>query len=250
MDFLKSTKLVARLDYLPETGSTNTDLVAEASAAPTDFPHLSVLVAGSQTAGKGRIGRVWQSPPGTSLAISVLIRTDGIPLQDLGWVPLLAGVAMRDAVAKFLPESDVGLKWPNDVQVGGKKISGILVELLPGAKSLVIGAGINLGQTAQELPIEAATSLAIEGSSVEPDDFLEAYLSQITNLLKNFNEIREAVRSSCNTIGRSVKAILPTGEIRAGQAVAIDDVGRLVIRETDGNLFVVAAGDIEHLRQN
>ena len=129
MDFFKSAQTVKRFEYVEQTRSTNTDLVAAATANPSEYPHLSVLVAGSQTAGRGRTGRAWVSPAGKSLSISVLVRPQGWVPENFGWLPLVAGVAMRRAVSQTLSNSNVGLKWPNDVQVSGLKISGILSEL-------------------------------------------------------------------------------------------------------------------------
>lgn len=251
MDFFKSAKTVNRFEYVDQTGSTNTDLVAAASANPTQFPHLSVLVAGSQTAGRGRTGRAWVSPAGKSLSISVLVRPFGWGVENFGWLPLVAGVAMRRAVQAALPEKLIGLKWPNDVQVNGLKISGILSELLPGATGVVIGAGINVALEKEELPIETATSLLLEGSQISPDDFLKNYLEALAGLLANFDAVPDLVRSECNTIGQSVRAIFPDGSEQVGLAAGIDDAGRLLLSVPgSAELLAVSAADIQHLRHN
>ncbi|MEN9753320.1 MAG: hypothetical protein RL670_1011 [Actinomycetota bacterium] len=251
MDFLLSARVANRFEYVDQTGSTNTDLVASASANPAGFPHLSVLVAGSQTAGRGRSGRAWVSPLGKSLAISVLVKPTGWTIEQLGWLPLVAGVAMRRAVQAALPEKSVGLKWPNDVQVAGNKISGILGELLPGAAGVVIGAGINLTLEKDELPIEAATSLLLEGSNISADDFLATYLKELSDLLKNFEAVPAMVRAECSTIGLTVRAIFPDGNELVGLASGIDDAGRLLIAVPGQlQLTAVSAADIQHLRHN
>lgn len=251
MDFLLSAQAANRFEYVEQTGSTNTDLVAAASSAPAEYPNFSVLVAGSQTAGRGRSGRVWVSPPGKSLAISVLVKPVGWSLEQFGWLPLLAGVAMRRAVQATLPGKSVGLKWPNDVQVEGRKISGILSELMPGASGVVIGAGINLTLEKDELPIEAATSLLIEGAETTADQFLHAYLTELAQLLKNFDGVAETVRRECTTIGLNVRAIFPDQTEVVGLATEIDDTGRLLI-SVPGQLepTAVSAADIQHLRHN
>lgn len=250
MDFLESTKIASRFEYVESTGSTNTDLVTLASTEPQNYPHLSVLVAGSQTAGRGRTGRAWVSPAGKSLSISVLVRPRWTP-EQLGWLPLVAGVAMRNAIAGALPGSEVGLKWPNDVQVGGLKISGILAELLPGLTGVVIGAGLNLTLTKEELPIQTATSLLLEGASVSADDILSTYLRELANLTESFDGIPDRVRAACSTIGQQVRAILPTEEEVLGIAVGIDETGRLLIQTAAAEpLFAVSAGDVTHLRHN
>ncbi|MEN9706893.1 MAG: hypothetical protein RIS31_459 [Actinomycetota bacterium] len=251
MDFLLSAQVASRFEFVDQTGSTNTDLVASATTSPSDFPHLSVLVAGSQTAGRGRSGRAWVSPLGKSLAISVLVRPIGWGIEQFGWLPLVAGVAMRRAVQQALPDKQVGLKWPNDVQVEGKKISGILSELLPGATGVVIGAGINLTLAKEELPIEAATSLLLEGSQISGDEFLASYLSELEQLINDFDEVNRSVREECSTIGLNVRAIFPDGSELVGNACGIDDSGRLLIAVPgQQQLTAVSAADIQHLRHN
>ena len=251
MDFIRSKATVSRFEYVESTGSTNTDLVAKASAEPEKYGHLSTLVAAAQTSGRGRTGRVWVSPPNKSLAISVLVKPTGWARENFGWLPLVAGVAMRRAVQVALPNSEVGLKWPNDVQVSGLKISGILSELLPDASGVVIGAGINLTLDRDELPIEAATSLMLEGAEISADDFLANYLVELSRLVTNFESATHAVRSECSTIAKTVRAIFPDGAESIGLATGIDDGGRLLISVTgEHQLLAVSAADIQHLRHN
>lgn len=251
MDFFKSAQTVKRFEYVEQTGSTNTDLVAAATAKPSEYPHLSVLVAGSQTAGRGRTGREWVSPAGKSLSISVLVRPFGWATENFGWLPLVAGVAMRRAVSQTLLNSNVSLKWPNDVQVAGQKISGILSELLPGATGVVIGAGVNLTLEKHELPIEGATSLLLEGSTISPDEFLNSYLNALADLLNEFDSVPEIVRTECSTIGQTVRVIFPDGSEQVGLATGLDDSGRLLVSVPgETQLLAVSAADIQHLRHN
>ena len=248
MDFKQSTAVANRFLFVETTGSTNADLVAMATAEPNSYPNFSVLVAGSQTAGRGRVGRQWVSPQGKSLAISVLIKPDW-PQEHLGWLPLVAGVAMKRAVQNALPESEIQLKWPNDVLVAGKKVSGILSELIPQGKSVVVGAGINLTLETSELPIPQSTSLLLEGWSKSPDDFLATYLGNLKELLEDFEKAQLEVREECTTVGLHVRAIFPDSTEQSGTAVGIDDSGRLLISVPENEtLLAVSAGDIEHLR--
>jgi BirA family biotin operon repressor/biotin-[acetyl-CoA-carboxylase] ligase len=247
MDLSQCEALVAAISYVDETGSTNADL---ALAGGED---LTVMVAGSQTAGRGRSGRQWSSPVGSSLAVSVLVRPQ---FEGLTWLPLLAGLAMTRAVKRLGVEGQ--LKWPNDVLVGERKISGILTELVaPGV--VVIGAGLNLRQTQDELPIPNATSLALEGLSVELPEALHAYLAEFVPLYKSLVEaagnaevsLRTAVREQCSTLGQEVRAILPGDNEVVGKAIDIDASGRLLINVAGENtLYAVGAGDIVHLRHN
>src|SRR5262249_45185762 len=135
-----------------ETGSTNADLLAEAQAGAREG---LVLVAEAQTAGRGRMGRRWISPPRRSLPFSVLLRP-AVPAGLLGWLPLLAGVAVASALERTAGV-DARLKWPNDVLAGDAKIAGILAERWGSA--VVVGTGINVLQQRGELPVPTATSL-------------------------------------------------------------------------------------------
>jgi BirA family transcriptional regulator, biotin operon repressor / biotin---[acetyl-CoA-carboxylase] ligase len=135
-----------------ETGSTNADLLAEAQAGAGEG---LVLVAEAQTAGRGRMGRRWVSPPRRALTFSVLLRP-AVPAGLLGWVPLLAGVAVASAL-EYTAGVDARLKWPNDVLAGDAKLAGILAERWGGA--IVVGTGINVLQRPGELPVPTATSL-------------------------------------------------------------------------------------------
>jgi BirA family biotin operon repressor/biotin-[acetyl-CoA-carboxylase] ligase len=253
------------LTFVAETGSTNADLIQN-SANTDDF---SVLVAGFQNAGRGRAGRDWVAPSGSSLFVSVLLKPAGVAATNFSWLPLLAGLAMTKTVAKFLPEREVGLKWPNDVLVGEKKISGVLSELISDQSGVVIGAGLNLLQQQTDLPIDNATSLAIEGAtSINLDEVLAGYLANLRELYLEWVQasgsavasgLRNQVIQSCSTLDRSgnnrVRAILP-GSASAdseivGAAVGIDDTGRLIVQpDGQSEALAVAAGDIVHLRHN
>ena len=137
-----------------ETGSTNADLLAQARSGAGEG---LVLVAEAQTSGRGRMGRRWISPPRRSLTFSVLLRP-AVPAGLLGWLPLLAGVAVASALQQTAGV-DARLKWPNDVLVDGAKIAGILAERWTNA--VVIGTGINVLQHRGELPVPTATSLLV-----------------------------------------------------------------------------------------
>jgi BirA family biotin operon repressor/biotin-[acetyl-CoA-carboxylase] ligase len=261
MELPKSSRIAARLEFVPETGSTNADLIAN-SANTDDF---SVLVAGFQSAGRGRAGRDWVAPAGSSLFASVLLRPTGVPAANFSWLPLLAGLAMTKTVAALAPDSQVGLKWPNDVLVGEKKISGVLSELIGDLSGVVIGAGLNIRQKQEDLPIENATSLQIEGAvNLELDNVLAVYLENLRKLYQPWlaaggsavaSGLRNQVIEACLTLSREgnnrVRAILPGEQEILGAAVGIDDSGRLIV-QPDGakDVVAVAAGDIVHLRHN
>jgi len=259
--FPRSAAVASRLEILPETPSTNDVLVAGATDAEA-WPDFSVVVTDNQTAGRGRLGRSWVSPPGTTLAVSVLLRADAsFRIDALGWLPLAAGLAMTRAVRSALPgRDDVFLKWPNDVLVGGRKISGVLSELVVGdVPSVVIGAGVNLTMTEDELPVPTATSLALAGAEhPDADAVLEAYLREFRGIVEAFRAaggnaqasgLQAAVVDVCGTIGSRVHVELPGGAVLTGLARGIDVSGRIVV-QADGSsdLTPVAAGDVTHLR--
>lgn len=257
MDFPLSRQIAQDLTFVAATGSTNADLVANFANAQ-DF---SVLVAGFQTAGRGRSGRDWLAPAGSSLFVSVLLKPSLVAANRFSWIPLLAGLAMAKTVAQFLPNKKVSLKWPNDVLVESNKVSGVLSELLPDLSGVVVGAGLNILQTKAELPIETATSLAIEGNSdASIDAVLAGYLHNLKERYQSWvsangdavqSGLRNQVIESCSTLGLSVKALLPGEQELLGKAVGIDDTGRLILQPDSGaEVVAVAAGDIVHLRHN
>jgi BirA family biotin operon repressor/biotin-[acetyl-CoA-carboxylase] ligase len=250
-----SRAVAAHLDFVAETGSTNADLVARAAEGA---PPFSVLVTTNQTAGRGRLGRRWVAPPGRTLAVSVLVPVDGVASDRLGWMPLAAGLAMTRAVASLVPDRTVALKWPNDVQIDGLKVSGILAELVPAASAIVVGAGLNLTLTAGDLPTSTATSLTLQGAN--PDQLLDAALAAFLGELFDVHArlvayefdadvagVRADVIAWCATLGQEIRVELPGDRELLGVAEGIDALGRLLVRSGD-ELAVISAGDITHLR--
>ena len=238
-----------QVEWVDDAGSTNEELVRRASTG--ELTDLTVLATDNQTAGRGRLGRSWIAPPGTALAVSIYVTESGG-----GWLSLLAGLAMTRAVRTLVGDDDaVSLKWPNDVLVRGRKVSGILGELVPGGA--VIGAGLNLSMTDAELPVPTATSLAIEGVEVDDvrDRALSAYLGEFDSLWSEFRDaafdaeqgLRSAITAACGTLGQTVRVELPDGAVREGLATSIDEQGRLVVLE-GAEEFAVSAGDVTHVR--
>jgi BirA family transcriptional regulator, biotin operon repressor / biotin---[acetyl-CoA-carboxylase] ligase len=261
------------VEFHPVLGSTNTRLrelltgTAEptgpyaAGRAPGEPAVWWVVVTDHQTGGRGRLGRAWTVPDRASLAVSV-----AVPVADpaqAGWMPLLAGLALSRAVRRVTESSGhaltARLKWPNDVLLaddGDRKLSGILCELvMAGSRQVVVvGTGVNIDQTRDELPVSTATSLALAGARVSREDLLVAYLDELTTVLAGAGEgsagaagVRTAYREACSTIGLTVRVHLPTGDAVEGTAVGVDDDGALVVR-TDHGMQTFAAGDVVHVR--
>jgi BirA family biotin operon repressor/biotin-[acetyl-CoA-carboxylase] ligase len=233
-----------------ETGSTNEDLL---SAAQGGAAEGSVLVAETQTAGRGRLGRSWQSPPRSALLFSVLLRP-AIPPARRGWVPLLAGVAVAAALGE-VAAVDAQLKWPNDVQVGGEKLAGLLAE--QSGSAIVAGTGLNVHAGRGELP-PGATSLALIGAdSAGRAELLAGLLAEFERRYLRWavghdgdpaaSGLREDYLRLCATTGRQVRVSLPGGQELTGTASDVDEAGRLVV-SSDGRVTAVSAGDVVHVR--
>lgn len=259
MNFSQSAQLAKRLDWVESTGSTNSDLIAAAAAEPAAFPDFSVLVAAEQTAGRGRSGREWQAPAGSSLVVSVLLRPNAVAVTQFAWLPLIAGMSMANAISQLAGSQRAQVKWPNDVLIGDKKVCGVLSELLPDASAVVIGTGVNVFQSLDQLPTETATSLALEKIAIESlDDLLAAYLKNLRSNINDFialagelgaSELHDRISAICASIGREVRVMLPNDKQFVGKAIAIDSIGRLVV-QNESETRSVSVGDVVHLRHN
>ncbi|MFT4126536.1 MAG: biotin--[acetyl-CoA-carboxylase] ligase [Gordonia sp. (in: high G+C Gram-positive bacteria)] len=236
------------VEVVASTGSTNADLVARAGD-----PDLAgtVRITTDQTAGRGRHTRTWEAPPGGQVAISAVLPVTG-RTDRLGWLSLGTGIAAARGIEAATGVAAV-LKWPNDVLVGEKKVAGILSEFVdtPAGGVAVVGTGINTGMTPADLPVPTATSLAIEtGTAVDVAAVAAGYLRALSalNWPDAVDAIAAAYRRHCDTLGRAVRLILPTGEV-AGTAVDVDAEGRILVVDDAGHRHLAAAGDVVHLRR-
>ena len=236
------------VDVVGQTGSTNADLIAR-SAAGEDIGG-AVLLAEYQSAGRGRHGRSWSAPARSQISMSVGVDTAGIPPEGWGWLPLLTGLAVAQTVRER--GVDAGLKWPNDVLVGTGKLAGILAEVA--APVIVIGLGLNVSLTSDELPDPNAVSLKMLGQDANRTALAVALLHALDDRLASWRAGKGAdaglVADYCSastTIGTKVRAILPGGSEIVGTATGIDSSGRLLIDDA-GTTVTVSAGDITHLR--
>lgn len=256
-----------RLDIRAETGSTNADAAAAGQVGTAEG---LVVVAERQVAGRGRRDRQWVSPPRAGLTLSFLLRpgvADGergwapAPQRSWGWLPLLAGVALRETVQR-LAEIDAALKWPNDLLLTGgageAKAAGILAEV--SGDAVVVGIGLNVTTRAEELPVTTglpATSLQMAGAkATDRDPLLRALLRSVARWYAGWREaggdaemcgLLAAYQRDCATIGREVRVLLPDGRDFTGTATTVDGDGQLVVRTADGERRV-SAGDVLHVR--
>ena len=342
-----------RLVVVERTGSTNDDLRSALTGvdgrldlrAAAAWPHISALWARRQDAGRGRAGRRWVTPPGSALTVSFVLRPL-VPAAALAWLPLLAGLAVRDVVDAILIAARAPwrarTKWPNDVVLvpdgragegiatgagagtgGGdgaaaapdpaeipgwgraRKVAGVLAELIPAAGGIgagtsaggagaanapatgttgaagapgaadapnapgaaagadrgaacavVLGIGVNTGQSESELPVPWATSLRLAGARVEPRALLEPLSARLDGLVTAWEAgegdpdagdgaLGAALRQACTTLGWRVRIDAPDGVLRGA---AVDIAPGLVLRGADGTMRTVDAGDVSHVR--
>jgi BirA family biotin operon repressor/biotin-[acetyl-CoA-carboxylase] ligase len=227
-----------------ETESTNADV---AVAARDGGPEGAVIVADHQTAGRGRLDRTWETPAGSGLAMSALLRPRQLDPALWPWIPLMAGVATAEAVARLGLVAQ--LKWPNDVEIHGRKLAGILVERIETADgpAAVVGIGLNVAMNADQLPIPTATSLTLQGVEVDRDAVLTVVLEALGRchdmLIVDAGAVRAAYLAACSTVGSRVQVSLPDGSTLDGDATDVDEHGRLIV---DGH--PITAGDVVHVR--
>jgi BirA family biotin operon repressor/biotin-[acetyl-CoA-carboxylase] ligase len=241
---------------VPEAGSTNADLAAAARTGRAGPG--TVLVTDFQSAGRGRQGRSWTAPPGTNVAMSVLL-APSVATPRWTWLPLLAGLGVAAGLhrAAGVPAR---LKWPNDVLVGEQKVCGILAERVetPNGPGCVLGMGINVHLEPADLPVPTATSLAIlaaaaHRSAPSRSEVIIAVLTALDDLLSSWtaaaddSALAEAYAEQSDTLGRRVRVMVSDGSTVEGDAESIDADGRLRVRTPSG-LSAFSAGDVIHLR--
>lgn len=268
---------------VPRTGSTNADLAHALRSRPSaaeEWPHLSVLVTDHQAAGRGRAGRGWETPAGSSLTASVVLRPR-VPVGRWSWLGLLGGLAVARGVAARTGLA-VGLKWPNDVLLVGagarvapgwgrdRKVAGVLAEVVRPAAGpaaavepepvAVLGFGVNVNQAEADLPVPWATSLAAAGASAQERDLdalLAAVGTELAGILGTWQSARgdavaaglaDAVAQACVTLGREVRVLGPGGGEILGRAVGLGDDGALTVQPRVGPELHVTVGDVDHIR--
>lgn len=241
MQLAKSQHAFPNLRSLDSVDSTNLELQRSYQSTTEEF---TIVAAGEQTAGRGRMGRNWVSEPGSSIAVSVLLRPNHF--DQSGFATLLAANAVHESLTGLSGSNQISIKWPNDVLIGARKVSGILAQLHDNA--VILGIGINLKR--QQGAPDTATALD-ELVEISAD---EAVLAVLTNLRDRWQRLQsqgvaaelDYLRQHCSTLNTMVRAELPGGAEIKGIAKSITDLGHLVISaQTD---VVLAAADVWHLR--
>jgi BirA family biotin operon repressor/biotin-[acetyl-CoA-carboxylase] ligase len=247
-----------RLEVLRTTASTNSDAMALGAAGA---PEGTVVIAEEQTAGRGRLGRTWESRPGRNLYLSILLRPAIVPAQA-PQLALMAGVAVSAALEAM--GCPCGIKWPNDVvtvESGGdgrlrlRKLAGILAEIQAEADRVsfvVLGIGVNLNTRLDEFDPEirdrAASALSVTGKPMDRTKFTARLLAEIEHhygayVAGGFSRLAEHWRSRTILAGRTVR-VSGAGPTIEGRCVDIDDDGALILDDGKGNRHRVLAGDV------
>lgn len=257
---LRTRTLARSLHVYDEVDSTNeTALGLAASGAPGG----TVIIADRQTAGRGRLGRTWYSPPGTNLYCSILLRPS-LPSNPfstwLCWLPLVVGIGVLRAIRRATCVEG-SLKWPNDVLVGHRKVAGILCESIgmgSPAICVVVGIGININTAEEEFPGEIAgrvTSLAsTTGRHFSRPEVAAALFNDLEPLLDPITSetptsVLQEYASVCSTIGRKIRVTLASGEIVEGFGQALTSEGALLVLPVgtkQPRMFYSA--DVKHIR--
>jgi BirA family biotin operon repressor/biotin-[acetyl-CoA-carboxylase] ligase len=236
---------------LAETGSTNAVAI---DLAKYGSPAYTVVVAESQSEGRGRLGKNWQSPAGTGLYCSIILRPD-LPPEDLPKITLMAGLAVCLAVEK-VTNLALLIKWPNDLLLGGRKLGGILAETVHNhgqRTAVVLGIGLNVNSPTTAFPAELqdkATSLFIHtGREYRRSELLTSIVTKVKKLVSRFErdgftDILNEWRQRDATLGRELAWVTHSGEVVRGVSLGPDDNGQLLIRDRQDNIHEVLSGDI------
>ena len=257
---LSTNVIGAALHLHDKVDSTNRVL---ADLAHQGAPDGTVVIAESQTAGRGRLGRTWLSPRGLNLYVSILLARM-LPSETVTWTPMLAAVAVFRAI-RTLTILDIRLKWPNDVLAirggVGRKLAGILVDAVgtgpASGRAVVVGIGINVNMPVEAFPEElraTATSLSIEtGSPIDRSRLLAMLLGELERLYDHacahgLGDISAAYQAACDTIGKPVRVELTGSEQAEGTAEGLASDGALRLRTKNGKVLEIRAGDVVHLR--
>ncbi len=242
--------------FFPVTASTNTVAAALAANGQKDG---TVIIADSQTEGRGRRGRTWVSPPGRNLYLSIILRPCMQP-KDAAMLTLLSAVACASAIQK-LSSIPVSIKWPNDLMAAGKKIGGILTEMKTDAGRIdyaVIGIGININLDSCDMPdhiMNTATSVMLQAGEHQSRtqyavEIIKSLNYWYTILLESGKgAIIDSWKRLSSTLGHVVTVTLGDTEVR-GLAEGIDTDGLLMLKLEDNSVVRISAGDVEYAHRH
>ena len=231
--------------YYPVTSST---MDVAKQAIRDGAAEGTIVIADHQTAGRGRLGRTWLSPPESSILLSIILYPT---LRELPRLTMAACLAVARSIEK-LTGLELAIKWPNDVLIDGKKVSGVLIESDVQGDTVyyaIVGIALNVNLDPSSIPeiSETATSLKeVLGREVSRLEVLESLLGEFEELyqaLRRGEPIDGEWRRRLETLGKEV-AVRCGDEVKEGYAESVDDEGNLLLRRPDGSLMTIAAGDV------
>jgi len=239
---------VAQIISYPRVDSTNLELARLMSH--DNVPPWTVVVADQQTAGRGRQGRTWVSEPGTGVWMSVLVELPQCPAP--GWLPLVTGACLS-ATVQSITGVAVGLKWPNDVVIGERKLAGILIESVPDSDHFIVGVGVN-GESSNYPGAIGMRELLPEGSVVDSRRMIITLVRELRRAVQSWESagwssepLHRWYSDQCISIGSELVVSEPGQLEWAGVGVGVDSEGHLLVRETGTtNVRTVVAADVIH----
>jgi BirA family biotin operon repressor/biotin-[acetyl-CoA-carboxylase] ligase len=243
---LATTTRFGDLRFLEEVDSTNRYVH---DAAVAGAPEGLVVTAEHQFAGRGRVGRSWEAPAGSSLLVSILLRPGDLDPARLHLVTSAVGCAAVAGLRR-VAGVEVDLKWPNDLLVGDRKLAGMLAEAIGVSMAgtvdaVVVGLGLNVTAA----PAGAVGLDEVAGRPVDRAEVLVALLEEVERRYGRWDEVTAEYRATCATVGRRVRVERPGGTFATGMAVRVDDDGRLVVAaEGTGREEAFSVGDVVHVR--
>lgn len=252
---LTGKKIGGVVRYFQEIDSTN---IMACRLARDGAPEGTVVVADAQGMGKGRLNRVWQSPPGRNLYVSIILRPRITP-PAAPQLTLVAGVAVAELLAACCLK-DVTIKWPNDVLISGKKVCGILTEMNSSARGvdfIILGVGLNINMNREDFEPalrDTATSLKIEtGKTHDRIEIISGLLNLFETwyrvfLRAGFPGVRDAWLRYADILGRPIRVVFRE-DTQTGVVMGIDDDGTIVMKGADGTTQRVIAGDVYLLKE-
>ena len=225
------------------TGSTQDDLYQLASSGSA-IPK-TILASEFQSSGRGRLDRTFEAATHSALTFSIYIEPK-VEKEEWSFLTLLAGLSVHEALHTLDPQVSIGIKWPNDLLIDDKKFVGMIAQATE--KGVILGIGINVGMTKDELPVENATSLALEDfAELDRNVILAAIINHFEinlEMWENDQSFLAQYRSASSTLGRDVEVTFPGGEIVKSRAIDISNAGALMLE----NGSEVTVGDVVHLR--
>ncbi len=235
--------------HIIQAGSVSSTQDLARSKAAEGAPEGTLVVAEEQTAGRGRLGRSWVSPPGANLYVTLILRPSRERLRALSMVAPLATAQAVEETTGLSPR----IKWPNDLLLAGRKLAGVLIDTEISGQApqyALVGVGMNVNMDVQAVPEIAAIATSLRqhlGREISREEVLAAFLNRFELLYVESERggaaVREAWRARLDTLGRQIR-VASGGQMEEGLAEDVDGDGSLILRRADGSRVTLVAGEV------